>query len=221
VRVSTEAQAEAGVSLDEQRTRIRAYAAAHGAEVVALAADRVSGRTVRRPALQRALARLRAGEADALVAVRLDRVSRTTRDVLDLVARAEREGWALHSIEERLDTGSPQGRFVVTVLGALAQLEREQAAGRTRAALAELRRQGRRVSGKPPLGYRFRAGRLVEVPEEQRIVRRLKRLRAKGLGAKAIAVRLNAAGILNPRTGRPWHHGTVRDVLATAARHGG
>jgi DNA invertase Pin-like site-specific DNA recombinase len=157
VRVSTEAQAEAGVSLDEQRTRIRAYAAAHGAEVVALAADRVSGRTVRRPALQRALARLRAGEADALVAVRLDRVSRTTRDVLDLVAQAEGEGWALHSIEERLDTSSPQGRFVVTILGALAQLEREQIGERTRNGMAELRRQGRRVSGKPPLGYRFRA----------------------------------------------------------------
>ena len=45
------------------------------------------------------------------MAVKLDRLSRTTRDVLDLVARAEREDWSLHSIEERLDTSSPQGRF--------------------------------------------------------------------------------------------------------------
>jgi hypothetical protein len=61
----------------------------------------------------------------------------------------------------------------------------------------------------------------VEVPEEQAVLRRLKRLRVKGLGAKAIAVRLNAAGVVNPRTGRTWHHGTVRDVLATAVRREG
>ena len=54
-----------------------------------------------------ALQALRRGEADGLVAVKLDRLSRTTRDVLDLVARAEREDWSLHSIEERLDTSSP------------------------------------------------------------------------------------------------------------------
>ncbi len=70
-------------------------------------------KTTNRPALQRALAALREGEAFGLVAVKLDRLSRTTRDVLDLVARAEKEKWALHSIDERLDTSSPQGRFVV------------------------------------------------------------------------------------------------------------
>ena len=117
-------------------------------------------------ALQRALQALRSGEVVGLVAVKLDRLSRTTRDVLDLVARAEKESWALHSIEERLDTSSAQGRFVVTLLGALSQLEREQAAERTKSAMAELRRQGRRISGKPPFGYRFEGGRVVEVTEE-------------------------------------------------------
>jgi DNA invertase Pin-like site-specific DNA recombinase len=100
----------------------------------------------------------------------------------------------------------------------MAEWEREIAAERTRAALSELKRQGRRVSGRPPLGYRFDQGRLVEVPEEQAIVRRLERLQAQGLGAKAVAARLNRRCVLNPRTGRPWRHGTVRDILARLRR---
>jgi len=139
IRVSTTEQADKGVSLDAQRHRLEAYCTAHGLALLRVEEDAgVSAkRTSNRPALQRALRALARGEASGLVAVKLDRLSRTTRDVLDLVSRAEKEDWALHSIDERLDTSSPQGRFVVTVLGALAQLEREQAADRTRVALAE------------------------------------------------------------------------------------
>lgn len=220
LRVSTTEQADKGVSLDAQRTRLRAYCAAHGLALLRVEEDAgVSARkTSNRPALQRALKALAKGDASGLVAVKLDRLSRTTRDVLDLVARAEKEGWALHSIDERLDTGSPQGRFCVTVLGALAQLEREQAGERTRVALAELRRQGRRISGRPPFGFRFEKGRVVEVEEEQRVLARMRRLAGKGAGSYRIASVLNAEGIANPRTGAPWFWGTVRAILEGAAR---
>ncbi len=112
VRVSTEDQAQSGVSLEAQRHRIEAYCTAHGLVLTRVEADAgISARkTTNRPALQRALGALGNGEAAGLVAVKLDRLSRTTRDVLDLVARAELERWALHSIDERLDTSSAQGR---------------------------------------------------------------------------------------------------------------
>ena len=134
------------------------------------------------------------------------------------MARAEKEGWALHSIEERLDTSSPQGRFVVTILGAIAQLEREQAAERTRAAMAELRRQGRRTSRFPPLGYRFEGDRVVEEPKEQPILRRMLELQAEGNGCWRIARLLNEDGTGNPRTRRTWYYGTVRAILESAGR---
>jgi DNA invertase Pin-like site-specific DNA recombinase len=164
---------------------------------------------------------LRKGEADGLVAVKLDRMSRSTRDVLDLVAQAEREDWALHSIEEKLDTSSAHGRFVVTVLAALAELERGQTAERTRDALAEMRRRGRRVSGRPPFGFRFEGDGLEAVPEEQEILGRMMRLRSRGNGARRIAAKLNRDGTLNPRTGRPWNYGTVAAILRTATRREG
>ncbi len=220
-RVSTADQAEHGVSLAAQRHRIAAYCEAHGLTLAGIEEDAgISAKATRnRPGLQRALSALKARESVGLVVVKLDRLSRTTRDVLDLVALSERQGWALHSIDEKLDTGCPQGRFVVTILGALAQLEREQAAERTRAALAELRRQGRRISGKPPYGFRFENGMLVEVPDEAALLDRMLALHAEGLGARAIRTRLIKEGSANPRTGGEWKHGTVRDIVARAVRH--
>lgn len=219
IRVSTSTQADNGTSLEEQEHAIRRYAEAHGAVLVAVETDAgFSGRTTRRAALQRVLARLKAKEADGVVVARLDRLSRSLRDAADLFARARGEGWQIHSLAERLDTASPSGTFVAHVLAAMAQWEREMAGERTRAALAELKRQGRRVSGRAPFGHAFDGDRVVAVPAELEVLRRLQRLQARGLGAKAIASRMNAAGAVSPRTGRPWHHGVVRDVLARAAR---
>lgn len=68
------------------------------------------------------------------------------------------------------------------MLGALAELERAQIGERTKAALSELRRQGKRISGRPPFGSRFVRGRLAPVPEERRLLARMRALQAKGLG---------------------------------------
>jgi len=221
-RVSTDDQAENGISLEEQQHRIRAYADAHGLRVVRIESDNgISGKAVaNRPALQRALETLGSGEAGGLVICELDRLSRTTSDILQLVARADREGWELHSLSEHLDTSTPHGRFFVTMIAGLAQMEREQTAERTRLAMAELRRRGKRVSGRAPFGYRFENGNVVPLEKEQRILTYILELRAEGLGARRIARALREVGLNNPRTRRWWTHGTVGDLLRTAARRG-
>jgi site-specific DNA recombinase len=219
-RVSTDDQAENGVSLEEQQHRIRSYADAHGLQVVRIESDNgISGKAVaNRPALQRVLAALQEGDAGGLVVCKMDRLSRTTSDILQLVARADHEGWELHSLCEHLDTSTPHGRFFVTMIAGLAQMEREQAAERTRLAMAELRRRGKRVSGRAPFGYRFEDGNVVPVEKEQRILTYILELRAEGLGARRIARALREVGLNNPRTRRWWTHGTVGDLLRTAAR---
>ena len=219
-RVSSVEQATSGISLDAQESRLRAYCAAHGLELVRIDVDRgISAKAMHnRAGLQRALRALRKGDAGGLVAVKLDRLSRSTRDVLDLVERADRECWALHSIEERLDTSSPHGRFVVTVLAGLAQMEREQIGERTRHGMAELRRQGKRTSRFAPFGYRWADGRRVRVEGEQHILRRMMRYRTQGLGKRRIAKALNVAGRINPRTQKAWSPSTIAAVLRSAER---
>jgi site-specific DNA recombinase len=222
-RVSTFDQATEGVSLEAQRRLIEAHCEAHGLTLLRVEEDRgiSAKKTAGRPGLARAREALRRGDANALVATKLDRVTRSIRDAIALIEQAEREGWRLVSLGEALDTATPMGRFFVHMLGALAELERAQIGERTKAALAELKRQGRRVSGKPPLGYRFEAGRLVAVPGEQAVARRIVALAEMGWGAKRMAAALNGEGIVNPRTGKAWFHGTLRDValgLATRAR---
>ena len=179
----------------------------------------VSGKSIRgRPGLLSALQDLSDAEADGLVVCKLDRLSRTTTDLLGLIDRASQDGWQVHSIQEHLDTTSSHGRFVVGILSLLAQMEREQTAERTRYALAELRRRGKRVSGRPPFGYRFDGDNVVEESGEQKLLSRILELRGEGLGARRIARRLNDAGIKNPRTRRWWTHGTIGDLLRTAKR---
>ncbi|MHC4548090.1 MAG: hypothetical protein ACYTEZ_04865 [Planctomycetota bacterium] len=84
--------------------------------------------------------------------------------------------------------------------------------------MAELRRQGRRISRRPPFGFRFEGARLVPVEGEQAILEQMVALGDAGCGPTAIAAALNADGLVNPRTGNPWTPGNVGAVLKTAAR---
>ena len=232
VRVSTEEQAREGLSLDAQRQRLAAYAAAHGAVLVSVEADNgLSGSIApeRRPGLARALARVRRGEADGLAVVKLDRLSRATRHVLDLIESEQKAGRRIVSVEEHLDTRSAVGEFTTTILAGLAQMERKLIGERTREAMAQIARQGRARSGRLPFGYRTRANpestravagdrsALVAHEGEQLLLRRMRALRARGLGARRIARELNVQAP-NPRTGRAWTPSGVQKLLATAER---
>ncbi len=220
VRVSTDEQASNGVSLDEQRRRVSTYADAEGLSLIDVESDEgISGsKTTNRPALQSTLKRLRKGEANGLIVTALDRLSRTTTDVLSLVARAEREGWTIHCVQDAIDAHSPDGEFLLTLRASLSQLERRKIGERTKRALGELRRQGRRVSGRPPFGYRHEAGQVVAVDEERTILREMLRLRGKGNGATLIARSLNERGLANPRSGRPWYPELIHGILRTAEK---
>jgi DNA invertase Pin-like site-specific DNA recombinase len=232
VRVSSAEQVREGVSLDAQRERLQAYAVAHGAQLIGIEADEgLSGKLGpnKRPGLLKALQRVRSGDANGIVALKLDRFSRSTRDVLDLVDETRRDGWRLISVSEHLDTGSAAGRLVVTVLSALSEMEREQIGERTAEALAHVGRQGRIRSRIAPFGYRLQSGGyvarvagaregLVEDAGEQRIRSCIVGLHAEGLGARRIAAVLNTSGDVNPRTGRAWHPATLQSLLATIER---
>src|SRR5947207_9644845 len=102
-RVSTDEQAREGVSLDAQAAKIRSYCSLHDLTLERVLVDEgLSGAGLNRPALQALLTAIDAGQISGVVVYKLDRLSRSTRDLLDLVDRCEEAGVALHSLQEKL-----------------------------------------------------------------------------------------------------------------------
>lgn len=153
-RVSSDDQARDGLSLDAQADRLRAYAVAQGLGSVELQVEARSAKSIaRRPVLQAILDDVRGGRVSALLVFKLDRLARNTIEALDLARVLREHDCRLVSLSETLDTGSAFGTFFYTVLAALAQMERDQIAERTRVVLDHMRRQGARL-GRAPTGWR-------------------------------------------------------------------
>jgi len=190
VRVSSSRQADEGVSIEAQRDKLRAYADLYDLDLVSVEQDDITGETMRRPGLQRALDLLRSGAVDALVVVKLDRLTRNLRDLLDLVEEFFRDGrpWTLLSVGDQIDTRTASGRLVVNMLGVVGQWERETISERTRAALAWKKSNGEKCGGPVPYGKRLAADGLHLEPEplESEVVACAMRLRSEGLTLREV-----------------------------------
>lgn len=215
LRVSTDKQADRGVSLDAQRAKVAAYAELYDLELVEVVVDAgASAKTLDRPGLARALGMLRKGEAEALLVVKLDRLTRSVRDLGELVERHFAPGKAaLLSVGEQIDTRSAGGRLVLNVLANVSQWEREAIGERTAAAMHHKAACGEFTGGEAPFGWRVVDGRLEPVEAEQRVIAEARRLRSAGVSLRAVARELDAAG-MRSRTGRPFAAVQVQRMTA-------
>lgn len=199
VRVSTDQQVDSGAGLASQKAAIIAECERNGWHLAELIEDGgISGKTLNRPGLQKALEMLNKGDADVLMAAKLDRLSRSVKDVCQVGDMAQHYGWNLSLLDARLDTTTPHGRAQLSMMATFAQLERELIAQRTREGLAEKKAQGIILGAKP----------MIENSTEDLILS----LRAEGRGMIAIAKELNARNVPTAKGGT-WHGSTVRVVL--------
>lgn len=212
IRVSTQGQVADGVSVEMQEEKIRQWAALNDAEIVSIQSDEgLSGKNTVRPGLQRALAQV-AKHRGALVVYSLSRLSRSTRDTLQIAEQLDKAGADLVVLAEKVDTTTASGRMVFRMMAAMAEFEREQLSERTSHAMQYLKTQGRRV-GSIPHGYRLADdGESLEVNEaEQEIVYLARQLRAEGWTLQAISNELERRGAFN-REGRKFNHKSVRSM---------
>jgi len=213
-RVSTTGQAEEGVSLDAQIARAREYAERNGLEVIGEFCDAgISGKSVKnRPEFQKALD-LACKTRATLVFYSLSRISRSTRDLMDIAEKVRVAGAGLASLQEQIDTTTAMGNFLFTILSALCALERELISERTRTALDHLKKNGQ-VYGHIPYGYTATDdGMLIENEEEQRVLAMMYEWRTKEwLNFKGITDRLNAMNILS-KNGHPWNRSSLRKII--------
>lgn len=221
LRVSTDKQACEGVSLDAQRAKLEAYASLYDLDLVAVEVDAgVSAKSLDRPALGRALAMLRAGRADALLVVKLDRLTRSVRDLgelLDSYFGPEKKA-ALLSVADQIDTRTAAGRMVLNILTSVAQWEREAIGERTAAAMQHKAAQGEYCGGQVPYGFAVGPDgvHLVEHDGEQLVIAAIRELRAAGLSLRAIVAQLDKRGLVS-RTGKALGLTQVAKIAAEVA----
>ena len=214
LRVSTEGQAVDGVSLALQRAKVEAWAQLNDAEIILVATDEgLSAKNANRPGLQQAVAEAKRCKA-VLVVYSLSRLSRSTRDTIDLVGELERSGCELVSLSERIDTSSAGGRMVFRMLSVLNEFEREQLGERTKAAMQHMKAQGK-VVGQVRHGFRREGDNLVLNADEQAVIEQARVLRDRGYSLRAISDELAQRGAFN-RAGRPLNPKSVRSMLQAA-----
>ena len=216
IRVSTRDQAESGASLASQRTKIETYAILHDLELVEVIDDAgFSAKSLDRPGMTNLLRLIRGRKVGVVVVAKLDRITRSVRDLGELADLFQRSGVEFASVADHIDTSTASGRLVLNVMGSVSQWEREAIGERTSEALAVMRSNGRLISRHAPYGYRLNGQGWIEDDREQRAISLTRRLRAEGLSLRQIAAELERHGHHN-RRGRRLSAQTIANVLKRA-----
>jgi site-specific DNA recombinase len=198
IRVSTNQQADQGHSLLAQQEKVNAYASLYDLEIVETVVETGSAKNLNREGLQGALAQIKSGKADALIVVKLDRL---TRSVVDLGYLVE------------IDTRSASGRLVLNVLASVSQWEREAIGERTAVVKQSMKANGLYCGGIVPYGQMLVSGELVTNPNEQAIINRAKALRSEGHSLRKIATMFSNEG-LKTRKDTDFSHVLVSRMAA-------
>jgi DNA invertase Pin-like site-specific DNA recombinase len=165
---------------------------------------------------------LKQGKADSLIVMKLDRLTRSVKDLGHLCEAYFSDGkpWSLLSVSDSIDTRSASGKLILNVLTSVAQWEREAIADRVREAMQHMKSQGVYL-GAAPYGWKYtdeldEHGRrkLVEVPEEQAGIKRICELYETDMFVWQICEQLDAEKV--PARGPHWHRATVYRVLRRA-----
>jgi DNA invertase Pin-like site-specific DNA recombinase len=198
--VRTDGQSDSRAGLEGQRRAIAAACKRRGWQLLEVVEDAgFSAEDRKRPGIEEALRVLETGDAQALVAAKLERLSQAMLDLATLMATAQKQGWALVALDCTVDTTTPAGEAIANVLATFAPLERRLISQRTREALALKRSQGVRL-GRPPTMTQY-------------VIDRIRRERKSGKSLAAIANGLNADRIPTAQGGRRWYPATIRYTL--------
>lgn len=169
IRVSTDAQAEEGYSIDAQKEQLAAYCVSKGIKNYEFYVDGGwSGSNIDRPEIQRLIKEAQEGKISHCIVYKLDRLSRSQKDTLYLIEDVFiPNDVSFISLNETLDTSTPMGKLMIGILSAFAQLERENIRLRTRMGMKERVKDGYWMGGgRVPYGYDYDKNQGILVPNK-------------------------------------------------------
>jgi len=211
VRVSTDDQAKEGFSLDAQTRRLEAYCRARGWDVQDTYRDEGhSARGIDRPEYSRMMSNK--GLWDVLLVLKMDRIHRNSVNFALMMDDLRSNGKEFNSMQEKFDTTTAMGRFVMDIMQRIAQLESEQIGERVKVGMREKAKGGRGMLGSGhPYGYMYYNDSLIVMEEEAKVVRTIFKLRGRGLSYNRIAEDLNSMGVPTKKGGT-WKQQTVYNI---------
>ncbi|MDZ7960767.1 MAG: recombinase family protein [Aulosira sp. DedQUE10] len=214
-RVSTIGQ-EDNTSLPDQERRINAYCEAFNYELVEVVREVATGTKKdvgTRPEFNRALDMLRQGEADGIIALKLDRLARNAKDVLILVDDVLKPlNKNLILLDVQVDTSTPTGRMILTMMAAVAELEAGMIRERTQGGRRAKAEKGGYAYGSPAFGTKAVDGELIPDQEEVDTIEAIRRHHKSGKSFQAIAAWMNRNGYKTKR-GTQWKPMSVKRVV--------
>ncbi len=227
----TENGGSESTSIETQREAAESYVKSQAAEGWTAIPERyddpgVSGGTTERPALKRLLADIEAGRVDAVLCYKVDRLSRSLVDFVNLVDFFDRRAVRFVSVTQAFDSRSSLGRLSLGIMMTFAEYERALIRERTKDAMGAARRKGRFVGGFLPLGFDIapEGGRVVVNEVEAITVREIFRVYLEVGGLLETARVLNEKGVKTKswvtatgkrRGGKPWDKGVLHRLLTS------
>jgi site-specific DNA recombinase len=212
VRVSTDEQAKEGFSVAAQLDKLKNYCSFEEMNVTnEYVEEGWSGKNMERPQLKRLIRDIENKKINTVVVVKLDRLTRSVKDLNHLLEVFEDYNIQFHSTNEKIDTTTPTGRFFVNVMGSIAQLERETIVERVKDGMAQMVREGKVPGSVIPYGYRLENLKYYVVEEEAKVVRNIYDWFLKGMSVNAIMNKLK--GTPSPSGKLDWNRGTIRNIL--------
>ncbi|HEO1794639.1 TPA: recombinase family protein [Acinetobacter baumannii] len=207
VRVSTDKQADEGISLDAQIAKIKAWASLNDYKLIHIYSDEgISGASLnKRDGMLKALSAV--SEGMAFICYSLSRISRDTIDTIQISRQLEKAGADLVSLSEKIDTTGASGKMIFNLMAVLSQFERDQTAERTKFAM-QFKKSSNHAYSPIPYGYDRHGDELVINVSEALTIIRIKEMHKDGKGYAEIARILNEEQIPT-KFNKLWQRNTV------------
>ena len=213
-RVSSDKQVDVGMSLEVQEFQIRKYAELYEIRLGEIIVDAgESAKSLKRPGMQRIIELMDSGLCSGVLVVKLDRLTRSVKDLCHLLERYFFKNKVLISVQEKIDTNSAMGRMVMNVVMSISQWEREATSERTRAVLQHKKAKGERV-GNIAFGYKLALDgvHLEEHLREQEILEVVTLMRKSGMTLNEISKDVRLRGYQS-RNGKPFGISSIHAML--------
>jgi DNA invertase Pin-like site-specific DNA recombinase len=229
IRVSTTEQATEGVSLLAQETKIKLYCELNDLDLIDIKEDAgISGKYIKkRPGIQKALSMINQGEAQHLIIFKLDRMCRNLKEACEIADLLLEKSASLHSVSEKIDTGSATGKLFYHILSAMAEWERGIISERTLEGISQKRKLGQKLGGRMPFGKNkgscivTEKGKtvynLIQNMQEIKAIEIAAQLRAEGMPLSKISEALEGRGFISPRTGTRYGKSSISLMLKRAS----